>query len=191
MINHRIKSNNKDNLYYLEGIDKIQRCKYIIVPGAQVGKNSLSTPLEDRLNCAYHLYKNELGDKIILSGGYSKASGVHEVDIMKKYLLEIGVPDEDIITDYYGIDTYSTIQRVREYVGDEPVIVCTQRMYSYRTSYLMRKIGLEGIIVSSDFHIYNVGIKGTLREYLANVKAFLEANLKIKNVKNVLEYGFI
>lgn len=190
-INIRIRENNSDQLYFLEGIDKLSKVEYIVVPGAQIWTNSISIPLEDRLQCAYELYSHQVGKKIILSGGYDNEVQKYEADSMKKYLLNLGVNEEDILLDYYGEDTYSTVQRVKEFVGDQSVIICTQRMYAYRTTYLMKKLGLNGIIVSSDYHVYNVGIRGVLREYLATVKAFLEANCKIKWTRSITEYHFI
>ena len=63
----------------------------VIVLGAFVGSEKPSPILEDRLLHAYELYNKGKVKKILLSGDHGQKE-YDEVNIMRKYLLEKGVP---------------------------------------------------------------------------------------------------
>lgn len=159
-------------------IDRIKKCEYAIIPGAKIYIDRPCNKLEDRMTATIELYNNNIIDKIIVSGGYDRESNLHEVDFMKKYLIEKGINSEDIIKDYYGINTYSTMYRVGRFINkNESVIICTQKMYAGRSLYLASKLKLNACCYIADKRIYKKKFLSECREYLSRIKAVVNCNI--------------
>ncbi len=86
---------------------------YIVILGAGIRRGKPSPMLEDRLKTGISLYNNDISNKILITGDHMN-DDYDEVTVMKNYLLEHGIPEEDIITDNYGISTYDSIYRVKK-----------------------------------------------------------------------------
>ena len=69
------------------------------------GKVYIDLALEDRLLYAYDLYQLGKSDKILVSGDHGQ-DNYDEVNVMKNYLAELGVPREMIFQDHAGFNTY-------------------------------------------------------------------------------------
>ena len=85
----------------------------IIILGAGIWGDKPSPMLEDRLLQGIDLYKNNVSSKIIMSGDHSKEN-YDEVNAMKYYAIEKGVPSENIFMDHAGFSTYESIYRAKE-----------------------------------------------------------------------------
>ena len=77
----------------------------ILVLGAGVRGDSPSPMLSDRLDEGINLYKHGISNKIIMSGDHGR-TGYDEVNIMKQYAINEGVPSEDVFMDHAGFSTY-------------------------------------------------------------------------------------
>ena len=85
-----------------------------LVLGAKVYENGdLSGILKDRVDAAIELYENKKIKRFLLSGDHGREN-YDEVNHMKKYLLNKGVPIEDIFLDHAGFDTYNSIYRAKK-----------------------------------------------------------------------------
>ena len=80
----------------LESVEK-DDIDCILVLGAGVRNGKPTDMLADRLLTAIDLYNNKVAHKIIMSGDHSKKD-YDEVNIMKAYAIEKGVPSSD----FYG-----------------------------------------------------------------------------------------
>lgn len=82
-----------------------------VIFGAGVWKNGKpSHALYDRIKTAVDLYKNKNIECIILSGADSLHG--HEVDVMKKVLIEKKIPEISLKYDYKGVNTLATIKNL-------------------------------------------------------------------------------
>ena len=72
-----------------------------------------SKRLKGRLDRAVELYKKEYFEYIIVSGGIGK-EGFNEAKVMKNYLVEKGIPNECVILDDKGYNSFMTalIQKI-------------------------------------------------------------------------------
>lgn len=147
----------------------------IVVPGSGILGSSPGIYLRDRLDTALTLYNHGASEYIVLSGAMDEAYDLHEVDVMRRYLEENGVPVSAMILDRWGVDTAQTVLRARNAAQGGRTIICTQSLYVPRTLYLARCFGLDADIADSDIHIYtdHVGL-ARLRELFAAVKAVFE-----------------
>ena len=144
----------------------------ILVLGAGVRGESPSSMLQDRLNQAIELYKKGLAPKILMSGDHG-TTGYDEVNVMKKYAVEKGVPSEDIFMDHAGFSTYESLYRTRDIFKAEKILIVTQKYHLYRALYISRSLGLTSVGVPSDPRQYVGRTYRELREILARNKDFV------------------
>ena len=135
--------------------------------------------LEDRLLEGISLYKDKVAPKIIMSGDHSKKD-YDEVNLMKNYAIEKGVPSEDIFMDHAGFSSYESIYRAKEIFGVKKMIIVTQKYHLYRAIYIANKLGIEVYGVGADPRKYVGETYRNLREILARNKDFIKCIFKPK-----------
>lgn len=150
----------------------------ILVLGA--GLKADGTPnhmLQDRLDKGIELYKAGAAPKLLLSGDNGQEE-YDEVNAMKKYVLEAGIPSEDIFLDHAGFSTYESMYRAYDIFLVKKVIIITQRYHQYRALYTARGLGIEGYGVVSEPRSYEGQTYREVREILARNKDFLKMIIK-------------
>ena len=144
----------------------------IVVLGCQVRSDGTpSHMLEDRLKRGVALYELGASSKILMSGDHG-TKGYDEVNTMKAYAIDVGIPTEDIFMDHAGFSTYETIYRAKEIFGAKKIIVVTQQYHLYRAMYIAKAAGLEVYGVAADYRSYSGQFSRDVREVLARVKDF-------------------
>ena len=151
----------------------------IIILGAGIWGDKPSPMLEDRLLQGIDLYKNNVSSKIIMSGDHSKED-YDEVNVMKDYAIEKGVPSENIFMDHAGFSTYESIYRAKEIFGAKKIVIVTQKYHLYRALYIANMLGLDAYGVNSDPREYVGAIYRELREILARNKDFVKCIFKLE-----------
>ena len=147
----------------------------ILVLGCGVRDDGTPTPmLRDRMQTAVELYRAGAAPKLLVSGDHGKYT-YDEVNAMKQYAIDAGVPSSDIFMDHAGFSTYETMYRARAVFGAERVLVVTQEYHLYRALYLARALGLEAYGVAADQRAYPGAAYRECREILARNKDFLTA----------------
>ena len=147
----------------------------IVVLGAGIRDDGSPTwMLEDRIKIGDKLYQNHAADKIIMSGDHGRENH-DEVNTMKKYAINEGIPSEDIFMDHAGFETYDSLYRARDIFGAKKVIIVTQEYHLYRALYIADRLGLEARRVTADLRFYSKKmVYWKFREYLARVKSFIK-----------------
>ena len=144
----------------------------VVVLGCQVRSDgSPSHMLEDRLKRSIALYEAGAAPKLLMSGDHGTVT-YDEVNAMKRYALEVGVPSEDVFMDHAGFSTYETVYRAKEIFGADKVIIVTQQYHLYRALYIAQALGIEAYGVAADYRQYSGQFARDLREVLARVKDF-------------------
>ena len=143
-----------------------------LVLGAQVRPDgSPSAMLEDRVRAAAALYRDRRVAKVLVSGDHGTV-GYDEVGAMRRRLLSLGVPAQDIFEDHAGFDTWDSMVRAKHVFEVKTAIVVTQRFHLARALWLARRAGLRASGLAADARSYG-SIMRTLqaREVVARVKA--------------------
>ncbi len=178
-INFYVKSSTKKQIIKKEDCSNLQDVDCIIVLGAGIWGDKPSPMLEDRLLEAISLYENNVSAKIIMSGDHGQED-YDEVNVMKKFAIEKGVPSEDIFMDHAGFSSYDSMYRAKEVFGAKKVVIVTQGYHLYRSIYIANKLGLEAYGVASDPRKYAGQTIRELREILARDKDFIKCIFKPK-----------
>ena len=144
----------------------------ILVLGAGVNNGSPRPMLKDRLDYAVELYKKGVAPKLLMSGDHGRQE-YDEVNIMKDYAINAGVPSEDIFMDHAGFSTYESIYRAKEVFLAEKIVIVTQEYHLHRALYIANSLDLEAVGYASDPREYGGQLYRDLREILARDKDFL------------------
>jgi SanA protein len=158
--------------YIYSDINKIPSVYTALIPGSLVyGDSSLSLIVRDRVDKAIELYKAGKINRFLVSGDHGTKK-YDEVNCMKRYLKEQGIPEEDIFLDHAGFDTYSSIVRAEKVFDVKDMIIVSQDYHLQRALYIAHKKGIIAYGFIADKRKYPGMRIFQLREYLANVKAF-------------------
>ena len=103
-----------------------------------------------------------------------------EVNTMKAYAIEKGVPSEDIFMDHAGFSTYESMYRAKEVFEVSSAIAVTQKYHLYRAVYDGMKLGIEIHGVDTPHRIYGGEAYYGARELLARIKDFIICVFKPK-----------
>ncbi|KUO59484.1 MAG: hypothetical protein APF84_19465 [Gracilibacter sp. BRH_c7a] len=149
----------------------------ILVLGAYVFPDgTVSHMLNDRLTIGYDLYSQGKAPKIIVSGDHGQKD-YDEVNAMKEFLQDKGVPEEDIFMDHAGFSTYESMYRARDIFKVDKLIIITQEYHLKRAVFIARELGLQAYGVPSDIRYYLVMEQYKLREIAARNKDFFLAKI--------------
>lgn len=164
--------------------DAWSRPRVAIVFGASVYSNGdLSPTLEERVETAISLYKAGKIDRVLVSGD-NRHPSYNEPKAMQDYLVSHAVAPKDVVVDYAGRSTYDTCRRAKEIFGLDRAVLVTQQFHLSRALYLANELGLdaEGVVTDAT-GTKSVGYQ-LLREYAAEIKAYL--NLRVLPPRTVL-----
>ncbi|GEM_PF-273835 len=129
-------------------LDNYKKSDIGVVLGNKVNSDgTLSPRLKGRLTKAYELYKNRVIDRIIVSGGIG-IEGIDEALTMKEYLSRWGIPENLIIADSNGINTYHTAKNVKKYMDTnnwKSVVIITQYHHISRTRLAFHRFGIKTV----------------------------------------------
>ena len=115
----------------------------ILVLGCGVREDDTpSLMLRDRLETGVALYEAGAAPKLLMSGDHGRKD-YDEVNLMKDYAMEKGIPSEDIFMDHAGFSTYDSMVRARDIFCAKTVVIVSQEYHLYRALYLAEKLGLE------------------------------------------------
>lgn len=175
MINQYVKQIGSK---YITSSGQVPEADAILVLGAYVlPDGTVSSMLSDRLTEAYELYELGKANKILVSGDHGRKN-YDEVNAMKNFLIDKGVPEQNVFMDHAGFSTYESMYRARDIFQAKKIIIVTQGYHLRRAVFIARELGLEAYGVTSDRHDYgNVMTMYRLREVLARNKDFFTAKL--------------
>ncbi|WP_242831458.1 GNAT family N-acetyltransferase, partial [Dehalobacter sp. UNSWDHB] len=136
-------------LITIDGLaDNLGQCDVGIVLGNKVELDGTpSQRLQGRLDKAAELYKDKYFQYIIVSGGTGK-EGFDEAKVMKNYLVKAGIPENVIIEDSHGVDTFMTAKNSKVIMNRnnfQSAMVITQYYHITRTTLAMHKVGINKV----------------------------------------------
>ena len=169
-VNAYVKSVGGKYLLTAEEAMELTDVDCILVLGCLVRSDgSLSSMLRDRLVRGVELYELGAAPKLLMSGDHGREN-YDEVNTMKAYAIEEGVPSSDVFMDHAGFSTYESMYRAKEVFAADKIIIVSQEYHLYRALYIADKLGLEAYGVAADGDNYSGQTYRELREMLARVK---------------------
>lgn len=175
LIQMRIWSLSRDDRVSRE---EAQPAQAILILGAKVDSSgNMSPALLGRMKESLALYQLGKSQTILISGDGENQQR-NEIAAMKSWLLEQGVPEEDILADDHGLNTYASLYRAKHVYQLETLLVVTQDYHLGRALYLGQQLGLSCEGVGTPNSVLKAQLpQNLLRESLARVKAFFNAEV--------------
>lgn len=159
---------------------EIEDADCILVLGCGVKEDGTpSHMLEDRLLRGIELYEGGASKKVIVSGDHG-SDHYDETNTMKNFMIDKGVPSEDIFMDHAGFSTYDSIYRAKEIFGIDKMVIVTQDYHLHRALYIAKSFGIEAYGVSANPREYYGQTYRDIREILARDKDFVLCIFKPK-----------
>lgn len=177
-INSYIKTSVKGQILSAEKAAQIDS-DCILVLGAGVQGENPSHILEDRLLQGINLYRKGASDRLLMSGDHGRKE-YDEVNVMKQFAIDTGIPSKQIFMDHAGFSTYESLYRTRDIFQAKKIIIVTQEYHLYRALYIANKLGIEAYGVASDLRLYAGQEYRETREILARTKDFFYVMMRPK-----------
>ncbi|WP_125591166.1 YdcF family protein [Companilactobacillus jidongensis] len=138
-------------MYYFLKKAKVQDADYLLVLGTSFMTKRVPPVMQDRLDAtidAFHRLHDK--PKIIVSGGQSSKLPMTEASLMKKYLLDHGIPESQIILEGKSLNTmqnleYSSIVLKKNWhAASVPrVMIITSEFHIPRTLRYLKNLGIS------------------------------------------------
>ncbi len=152
--------------------------QYALVLGAVVKEDKdLSPILKERLEKVVEIHKARPDMKFVLSGD-SRNTRCNDVDVMRIYLTEREIPEDNLILDGAGYTTYASIKNVKKNFPGEKILLITSSFHEPRAFYLLKKKNVNAVAIAMPLVIFEKQKGDVEREYLATVKAFVMLHLR-------------
>lgn len=173
-VNGYVKWAVRDKIITPEEAEGFQADCILVLGAGLQGDGSPSPMLRDRLLTGVSLFESGASDRLLMSGDHGTA-GYDEVNAMKNFAIEAGVPSECIFMDHAGFSTYESLYRARDIFRADKLIIVTQKYHLYRALYVAGKLGLDVRGVAADGEEYAGQELREAREVLARGKDFFVA----------------
>jgi SanA protein len=168
-----------DDIY---SVQKVPSQRVAIIFGARIYSNTrLSPMLRDRVATGADLYFADKVDVLLMSGD-GRDQYYNEPGAMRRYAIQLGVPEDAILLDAAGLRTYDSCQRAEDVYNLDSAILVTQAFHLDRALLLCNSLGVESDGVAADYHHPNgYGGRGERwshwREIGATTLAFMDLYL--------------
>jgi len=126
---------------------KAGNCRNAVVLGMALEDGKPTRDLVLRVNTAEEYLKKHPGSVLILTGGKTGNTDKTEAGVMKKILIESGVPEEKIELEEQAATTVENFVNVGRMTGfAEPIALITSNYHMYRSAKIARRAGFTDII---------------------------------------------
>ncbi|MBO0656864.1 YdcF family protein [Streptomyces triculaminicus] len=155
-------------------IGEVPSAPVAMVFGAGLWEGRPSPYLAHRLDAAAELYRDGKVRVVLVTGDNSRRD-YDEPDAMRTYLVRHGVPDDRIVSDFAGFDTWDSCARAERIFGVKQAVLISQDFHIRRAVALCGAAGIDaygvGVAARHDATWY----AGGTREVFAAGKAALDA----------------
>jgi len=127
--------------------DEAQPAEAIVVFGTAQFDGEPSPVLAARLDHAIELYERDLAPVVVVTGGSQPGDRFTEAAASANYLLERGLPDEDVLREVSGTSSWQSLAAVSEFLAERgitEVLLVSDPFHSLRISAMADELGLDG-----------------------------------------------
>ncbi|MGB3307057.1 MAG: YdcF family protein [Thermomicrobiales bacterium] len=131
-------------VYWQARTDEARPVDAIVILGAAQYNGRPSEVLEARLEQALSLWNQGLAPKIVVTGGKQPGDAFTEAETEATYLIERGVPEDAILFENRGRDTWQSMQGVQEVLrgtGVKSMLIVSDGFHLLRAKLMARDLG--------------------------------------------------
>jgi uncharacterized SAM-binding protein YcdF (DUF218 family) len=133
-------------VYRAKDHDGARRADALIVLGAAQYNGRPSPVLRDRLDHALELYQAGLASTIVVTGGRQAGDRFTEATTGYNYLRDRGVPDEALLKEIGGTNTYESLAASARFLKERnltSVVLVTDGYHAFRVDAIADSLGLD------------------------------------------------
>lgn len=152
---------------------------YVVVLGAAIDRQARPRlPLQKRLNTSLKYLEVNPDAKMIMSGGQGPDEPISEADAMKKYVVERGAKENNILIESGSTSTYENFKYTKDLIGDEfldkktSILIITNDFHMMRAKKIANSLGFKVYGLSSRTPTSTI-INSYIREFFACVKSWV------------------
>jgi uncharacterized SAM-binding protein YcdF (DUF218 family) len=151
---------------------------YLVVLGAGLWGETPSLTLRQRLDESLEFIKKNPDIKVVLSGGMGPGETITEAEAMRRYLVERGVDERQIIKEDKSTSTKENLKFTRELLRkidnreNLKIKIITTNFHMFRSKLLAKSNGFEVYGQPAPIHPLLVPAY-YIREYMAIIKSFV------------------
>ena len=127
--------------------DQARPSQAILVFGTAQYNGVPSPVLAARLDHAIDLYRKGLAPVIVVTGGNQPGDQFTEATASANYLIERGVPDEDVLREVSGTSSWQSLAAAANFLAErdiDDVLLVSDPFHSFRIRAMASELGLEG-----------------------------------------------
>lgn len=127
--------------------DQARPAQAIVVFGTAQYNGRPSPVLAARLDHAVDLYHRRLAPVIVVTGGNQPGDRYTEASASANYLLQRGVPDQDLLREVSGTTSWQSLAAAANFLADRKindVLLVSDPFHSYRIRAMASELGLTG-----------------------------------------------
>ncbi len=133
------------NNYLYDSLENIPPKEVGLVLGSgKNGRNGINLYFKYRMEAAAELYFQGKVKKLIVSGD-NHIKSYDETTDMADYLINLGVPDQDIIRDYAGFRTLDSVVRAKKVFNCKSLIIVSQKFHNQRAVFIARHHDIDAV----------------------------------------------
>ena len=125
--------------------DETRKADVAIVMGAAAYGEKPSPVFEQRIAHGVALYKNGTVKKIILTGGFGDGAAMAESEVARRYAMEQGVPDRDLLLEKKSRTTLENLEQARDLMkthGLSEALLVSDPLHMERSARMMHDLGV-------------------------------------------------
>jgi uncharacterized SAM-binding protein YcdF (DUF218 family) len=126
--------------------DQARSADAIVVFGTAQYNGVPSPVLAARLDHAIELYEKDLAPVIVVTGGNQPGDQFTEATASANYLIQRGVPDEDVLREVSGTSSWQSLAAAANFLDDrdiDDVLLVSDPFHSLRIRAMATELGLE------------------------------------------------
>ena len=127
--------------------DQARQAEAIVVFGTAQYDGVPSPVLAARLDHAIELYPRDLAPVNVVPGGTQPGDQFTEATASANYLIQRGVPDDDVLREVSGTSSWQSLASVANFLGDRSireVLLVSDPFHSLRIQAMASELGLDG-----------------------------------------------
>ena len=133
--------------------DDVGAAQAIVVMGSAQYDGRPSPVLAARLDHALALWEADVAPTIVVTGGNQPGDRFTEATASANYLIERGVPDEAILREVQGTNSWESLQAASRFLRDDGisrVVLVSDPYHSLRIEAMADDLGLEATVSPTD-----------------------------------------
>lgn len=151
---------------------------YILVLGAGLKGDIVMPVLKTRLDKALQYMQTHPGKKAVLSGGKGKGEAMPEAEAMRRYLVERGIDERDIIVENRSTSTYENLKYTKKILSQFDsrqkinILIITSDFHLFRARFLAVREGFQAYGIPSKTPVLDIP-HSYAREFFAVIKSYV------------------